>query len=232
MNAQPSLFSYRSIVSAIHRVPAGVKLACMIAATIAAFSGSIVVLGGITAAIALAAALAKTRPASIFGNFRIILFYGLFIVVFRFVGVRIDRAIVETGLVESGIYLWQLTVVLFAGTVFYETTSTLEILHTLAAIQQRIGWVFSPFIRLFQRITGREPGFPDVAFLLSLTISFIPRVFAAWTDLDRAWAARGGTIHRGLRATFRRITLLVPMLIALLLAVAADTERAIRNRSE
>ncbi len=232
MKTEPALFSYRSIRTVIHRVPAGVKLACMIASTGAVFSGSIPVLAGVSAILALGILLARTRPETIRNNIRIILLYGALIVAFKFAGVRPDRATLESGLIASGLYLWRLAAVLFAGTVFYETTSSLEIRHTLSALQNGIGWVFSPFTRLFRRISGRDPSFPDVALLLSLTINFIPRVFAAWNDLDRAWAARGGNARRGIGSAFRRFTVLVPALIALLLAVASDTEKAIRNRSE
>jgi len=228
MTGQAPLFRYRPADTPVHRLPAGLKLAGMFLVTVAVFSAGLPGLLASSAALAFLALLARI-PASVhLRNLRILLSYALFILAFRLAGTGFEAAFLRRMLGETGTYLWQLSAVLLAGTLFYETTGTLEIRHCLAAVQLFFQRLANRLLRTFDR---PEAELPDIAFLLSLTISFIPRIFEAWTDLTRAWDARGGTLHRGLSGAWKRCTVLVPLLIAKLLSVAADTDRAIRNRS-
>lgn len=220
MNDIPHLFAYRSGNTVIHRAPAGFKLVCMIAITISAFSGLIAVLIALSIILVLFLPVSKMKMATIFRNAYIVFWYTVFIFVFRIVGKPFESTLVIQELRETGLYIWQLAVVLFTGTLFYETTSNLEIRHTLSSIQNAL-----------IRLTGKKIVFPDIAFLLSLTITFIPRIFETWGSLVHAWNARGGNLNRGIRGAWNRLTILVPLLIIKLLSVASDTDRAIRNRS-
>lgn len=223
-----ALFSYRPIKTPIHRVPATIKLATMLALDIAIFSppqGYLPpLLGGITALIAIIAVVARLRPLVALNNLRILLSFGIFIVLFKFAFVPNTLVSLRIGLKESGLYLWQLGAVLFIGSLFYETTSSLEIHHALSAIQKAITSVLC-------RITRKKLIIPDIALLLSLTIHFIPRIFSAWNALNDAWDARGGNQSKKVSGYLRRITHLVPLLIAKLLSISVDTDLAVKNRS-
>ena len=223
-----ALFSYRPVETPIHRVPASIKLAAMLALDIAIFSPSQAmlppILGGITACIGIIAVFARLRPAVALKNLKILLSFGAFIVIFKFAFIPYNAEAILSGLRDSGIYLWQLGAVLFVGSVFYETTSSLEIHHALSAIQGAIEGGY-------HRILRKKARFPDIALQLSLTIHFIPRIFAAWNALNDAWDARGGNRTRGISSFIRRLTHLVPLLIAKLLSIAVDTDLAVRNRS-
>ena len=216
MKVQPTLFRYRSGETIIHRTPAGIKLAVMIAFTIAVFSPLLPALIAASALLAVLAILARTQIETILSGAKLVLWYGLFIAAFRLIGKPLESVDVLAELRATALYTWQLAAVLLAGTLFYETTATTEIAHTLKTIQTTLRW--------------RKP-LPDVAFLLSLTIGFIPRIFSAWDSLEKAWAAREGNRRYGPLSFFRRTTTLVPLLVLKLLSIANDTDRAIRNRS-
>jgi len=220
MNDIPHLFAYRSGNSIIHRTPAGIKLLCMIIGTIAACSGSLALLVAISIILGFLVPVSRMKPKTILRNAKIIFWYVVFIFLFRIAGKSLETSVVIEELKETGLYIWQLAVILLTGTIFYETTTNLEIRHTLSSIQNAL-----------MRLIGKKINFPDIAFLLSLTITFIPRIFETWENLVHAWNARGGNLHRGIASAWYRLTILVPLLIVKLLSVASDTDRAIRNRS-
>lgn len=228
-DSQSPLFRFNPVITPIHKIPALAKLCALIAVSIGAFCTELIVplLAGV--ALVSLAMFAKIPLSSHLKNVRILLWYALFIIVFRFAGPLPPIDAIGKGLAESGLYLFRLALVLLAGTVFYETTSTLEIRNALYTIQNAIARVTRRF-----RATGskKTSHLPDVALLLSLTITFIPRIFDSWIRLNHSWDARGGNLHHGFRAAIKRITTLVPLLIISLLAVASDTDRAIRNRSD
>jgi len=220
MNDIPHLFAYRSGNTLLHRTPAGIKLLCMIAGTICAFSSSITVLITLSTILVILIPVSKMKLKTIYRNVIIVFWYALFIFIFRFAGKPLEKDVFMGELHETLLYIWQIATVLLTGTLFYETTSNMEIQHALSSIQNAL-----------IRLTGKKIHIPDLAFLISLTITFIPRIFETWNSLVHAWNARGGNLHRGIRGAWNRLTILVPLLIIKLLSVASDTDRAIRNRS-
>jgi energy-coupling factor transporter transmembrane protein EcfT len=220
MNDIPHLFAYRSGNTPLHRIPAGIKLLLMIAGTVCAFSGSNTALIALSIILVLLIPVSKMKTKTIFRNAEIIFWYAVFIFTFRIAGKPFEQGVFMKELHETGLYIWQIATVLFTGTFFYETTSNLEIRHTLSSIQNAL-----------KRLTGGKMRVPDVALLLSLTITFIPRIFETWKSLVHAWNARGGNRHKGIKGAWNRLTVLIPLLIIKLLSVASDTDRAIRNRS-
>ncbi len=224
MKEYPSLFTYKSGTTILHRTSAKVKLPVMMALTVLLFIAGIRQLLLLSLFLTILALLARL-PLSVFAaHVRILFWYTLMTVVFRFAGKPLIPSILLPALRETALYIWQLALVLLTGTLFYETTSTLEIRHTLTGVQRA-------FERAVKRIFKNKGTLPDIGFLLSLTITFIPRIFDAWTSLNRAWDARGGNLHAGLRASWRKFSVLIPSLFIKLLAMASDTDRAIRNRS-
>ncbi len=225
---QSPLFRFNPVVTPIHRIPALAKLCALVAVSFGVFSTRLFVPFLAGGALVILAIFAKIPLSSHLKNGRILLWYALFVIVFRFAGPLPPIDAIEQGLAESGLYLFRLALILLAGTVFYETTSTLEIRNALYTIQNAIARMTRRFRTKGSKKTVRVP---DVALLLSLTITFIPRIFDSWIRLNHSWDARGGNLHHGFRASIHRITTLVPLLIISLLAVASDTDRAIRNRS-
>jgi energy-coupling factor transporter transmembrane protein EcfT len=231
LNRDDRLFRYTGHETPIHRVPAGIKLVAMLAATIGVYAGNFYMLAGISAVLASITPVARISRRALIRGVRVILWYAIFILVFRLLGKPVTLDVWQAEFRATGVYLWQLSAVLLAGTIFYETTGTLDIFHTLGYLQRFVREAGNP---IYQRVTGKKlPENPtiDIALLLSLTISFIPRIFQSWDDLGRAWDARGGTLKKTPPNILKRYTTLLPLLVERLLAVAADTDRAIRNRS-
>lgn len=231
MNDTGPLFCYHPAESPVHRIPACYKLAGLVVLTILVFSGPLPVLPVAGLFVAILASAAHMPFRVIFRNICITLWYAAFIIMFRFIGPIPALDQFQKELAESGIYIARLFLVLLAGTVFYETTGTIEIFHTLKAFQSRLERIVYVISKPFTGFSGKSPDFPDIASLLSLTIAFIPRIFATWTALNRSWDARGGKHTRGLSGTWKRCTVLVPLLVISMLSTAANTDRAMRNRS-
>jgi len=219
----PPLFAYRPGSSPVHRVPALVKLALYALVATGALAVPPLALVPLAACLFAVSCLARLSPASLLGAARALLAYALAVAFFRVLGADKDELI--PALSDAGVYLARLALILLGGSIFFETTSSCALRAGLESIQDAI-----------QSIIERLPGptkrlrVPDLALSLSLTVSFIPRVFSAWEKVDRAYRVRAGN-GRGPRAAYRRICVLIPAMILALLAGAVDTDRALRNRS-
>lgn len=225
------LFRYTARETPIHRVPAGIKLVAMLACTVGVFAGDPGLLVGISVALAGLAFVARVSRVALIRSAGVILWYAVFILVFRLTGKPVQADVWLAEFRATGLYLWQLSDVLLAGTIFYETTGTLDIFHALGTAQRTVRGGMN---RLCRRFIGKElpeQSTIDIALLLSLTISFIPRIFRAWDDLGRAWNARGGNLRKTPINTLKSYAILLPLLVERLLIVAVDTDRAIRNRT-
>lgn len=229
--ARQSLFAYRPGTSALHHTPAGIKFPVLLGITMAVFSGPWQSVAVSSVLVFLAALLARLETRGRGSALRLLCMWALFIAFFRIIGKPLNADALLGELQETGLYTWRLGVVMLAGAVFYETTSGLEIRDAFAKAEDLINALFSFVHRLSPlRRSISSPRLPQIAFLLSLTIVFIPRIFDAWSGLERAWTARGGA-SKGFRAGFQKISALLPLLVIRLLALASDTDRAIRNRS-
>lgn len=202
--------------SILRNVPALVKLAFMLGLTATLFSNDVRVLAAAASVVALSALAARLGAKTWLALLKTVALYGAFIAFFRILGKPLERAVLVAELSATGEYLFRLACVLVAGTVFYATTGMTELTLALSAVRKKI---------------PRSDRLPDIALLLSLTVGFVPRILETWKTLERSWNARGGSSRKGLAPSLKRMTTLIPLLIIQLLAVAADTDRAIRNRS-
>lgn len=215
-----SLFSYKYKNTLIHKLPTAMKLLSMIAISVLAFLGGTKTRILLSIVLLISFILARTSMKVLLRSLKILIMYGLIMFLFRFTGFTTNRALLLNHIFDSLIYLWQLSLVLFSGTIFFETTSSLEIKNTLQFFQDKC-----------YTFLGNPKFLPDIAFLLSLTITFIPRIFEVWNNLDKSWNARGGNLHTGFKRSWLKLTIVIPLLIEHLLSLASETERAIRNRS-
>ncbi len=213
------LFSYNTAETPIHRLSALLKLACVTALTAGVFFFPAAALAGATVFLAVSAVIAMIgldRAAALAKTFA---GYSLFIVLVRFLKIPESTETLVLELRDTLLYLWRLFLALGFGTILYATTSALELRNALEDLQNSI----------YSRLKC-SAFLPDIAFSLSLTIAFIPRIFDLWQEINLAWNARGGGRSRSPAAVYRRIASLVPLLLIRLLDAAARTERAIRNR--
>lgn len=218
MIKRESLFTYRPGTTAIHNLPAPVKLVLLVLFSAAVSGGPRELLSAVSIVVLLAACVARLSAASVRSVIRIVIFYGLFIAVFS-IGSGVPDHTYQERLHSSILYLWRLATLVTAGSIFYETTSGSDVRHCLYALQKKCETLLAQY-------TGHTVRFPDIALLLSLTVSFIPRIFSTWDSLNSAWIARGGCKNGP-----RKMGVLLPLLLIRLLYIAADTDRAVRNRT-
>lgn len=231
MKDTTALFSFRPDTTIIHRASALIKLPTMMGLTICIFQTSFPLLIGLTLSIFILSLIARVPLSSYKKNIRIILEYALIIIFFKIAGKPLHWEIIHPLIRESLLYLWRLTLVFLTGSLFYETTSTLEIRYALTSIQSVIERAFSYITHKSGHNTDKKNEIINFGLLLSLTISFIPRIFDTWTVMNRAWKARDGYKRSGITAVWRTWMVLIPALFIKLMAIASDTDRAIRNRS-
>ena len=105
--------------------------------------------------------------------------------------------------------------------VFFETTSSSQIIESIENIQTVAERIFPPFKYLFIRC--------NFSLIIGLTIGFIPRLFAAWQQINIATKARS----RKTKNPILIIKIYLSMFSALLstaLYIAATTRLAVLNR--
>lgn len=218
----PPLFAYNQTVSPLHGIPAGFKIPFIFLLAIPVYSSLAGALGIVTVLVSLTALISRLSLSSWSKTIRIALFWGIFIFVFRIAGSPLTPDTLIGNSLESALYMWRMWVLILSGTVFFETTTSLEIRYALETYQRMMEKILST-------ILFRPIHLSNTAFLLSLTLSFIPRIFRVWLSLELSWEARCGNSRNPVQA-FRKISTLLPLLLARLFAMAAETDAAIQNR--
>lgn len=231
MKTRASLFSYQKKTSSIHKSPASFKLLMLIALSLSIFSTNLYGLIILSSTILSIGLLAKTSLLSYRRIIIFSLFYALFILLFSLGEPQDAQAthslffglLSKERLYQQTLYLWRLFLALLVGTIFYETTTSLEIREAVEF-----------FVGLPQRVfcpkKNASKTQKNLSLLFTLSLLFIPRIFSAWAALNRAWLARSGS-KKTLGAALKRTISLVPALILYLLNEAQDTARALENRS-
>ena len=200
------LFAYTKKDSAVHRTPALLKLIILFAVPVTLHFTSIWVCIALIPTFLMLALFAGIGAGRFFRDLRPILIYSMMIIsidvlswlVFR----RKDEIITKTSLY----LILRLLCAVEATSVFFRTTSIYEITEML------------------RRITFGKAGHA-VSGMLSLFLTFLPQIFATWSELEEAYRARGG------RKGIVKATVLLPLLISLSINKARTTYLALLNRS-
>lgn len=212
MKKLPALFSYRNSDSLVHRIPAWAKLLLLAFVTIGVFSVNFTGIAAFAGITVIFFILAKT-PASSLLRLRFILWLALCMIL-------ISICCRQPDLIRSdAVYISRFfTTALFALVVF-ETTSKIQIMDTLSAIENAISKVVPPFKKL------------HFALILSITITFIPEIFSAWNKITQAAAARTPLNKKGKRRlTLASLNAQFTALFMNMLQYAEQVRRAVVNR--
>ena len=200
------LFAYTKKDSMVHRTPCWLKLIILFAVPITLYLTSIWVCIAIIPTFLLIALIAGIGVGRFFRDLRPIAIYSLIIIsidvlswlLFR----RNDEVITKTSLY----LILRLLCAVEATSVFFRTTSIYEITDMLIRI---------PFGKAGLAVSG----------VFSLFLTFLPQIFATWSELEMAYRARGG------RKGIAKATILLPLLISLSISKAQTTYLALLNRS-
>ncbi len=100
-----------------------------------------------------------------------------------------------------------------SASLLFKTSTSLQLKEGIEIIEL--------FIRRFLPVK-KDPSF---SIVISMFINFIPAVFKIWNQLKRAWIARNG------KNSLKMYLVLFPILFSVGLKYAADTTKAVLNRS-
>lgn len=210
------ILSYQKRNSLIHRTPALLKLLALLGIAVALYLTGLKIHGILFAVSLVAVLISSISFKDFLHDLKPVTFYGLFIAVVEVVGAMLYGG----NLWESfGDGMWKtnssvllvsrLVVAMSYTSLFFRTTSNLEIRQTLERVELTVSFGHSrlSFSRAF-----------------ALFLNFLPQLFAIWANLDKAWKARCG--KRGIR----KILVLLPVFITLSMKKANDTLMSLRNR--
>ena len=198
-----SLFSYKATDSILHRTPVLLKLLFLLAVPITVMFCPVEVCLILIAATAPLVPVGKIRIRDFLRDLKPVVIYSLMIAVLDvLIYLLFDRSrdiVTENSL----LLILRLLCAMEATSVFFRTTSSFE---------------------LREALSFGHPGNP-VSDVFALFLSFLPQVFAIWTELDLAYRARGGKSGPG------KILRLFPLLITMSMKKAGTTYLALLNRS-
>ena len=210
------ILSYQKRTSLIHKTPALLKLALLLGIAIALYLTGFGVHCLLMVVTLLLVWVSKIQLKDFLHDLRPVVFYSIFIALVEAAGSLLyggvffisfrDGAWKNNG---SVLLVSRLVVAMSYTSVFFRTTSNLEIRQSLERVELAVSFGHSrlSFSRAF-----------------ALFLNFLPQLFAIWANLDKAWKARCG--KRGIR----KILVLLPVFITLSMKKANDTLMSLKNR--
>lgn len=231
------MFSYRRGQTPLHRFPAVLKIVFMMFFCVFIFSGTngasketleeilkfnvLVHLGICFAVNILLFVLGKGNASSI-GQMKWVIWFGLLVTVFRlipenyadFKDWNLYRKVLTDGIAAGTLYTLKFFSASFACQMIFETTSNLEIRESFEKVHRGICKIL-PFMKKF-----------NLAFVISLAVTFIPEVFASWEKVRLACKARQGKKRR----FFQNLLAELMALLSVLIGLAETKRKAILNR--
>ena len=205
-----SLFAYTKKDSIIHRTPAPLKLLVLFAVPITVYLSPIQVALIMIPIFFILALISGIGPARFLKDLSPIVIYSILILSIDVLSWLIFRKN-EQVITKTSLYLiLRLICAVETASLFFRTTSIYETMRTLGKIESALTFGKSNLA---------------VSTMLSLFLSFLPQIFANWSELESAYRSRGGRKGPG------KVTVLLPVLISLSIRKAQTTYLALLNRS-
>ena len=208
------LFQYTARNTVIHRLPAGVKFCVLCLSSFALYGAPQAALAVYAVCLVFIALCAKISLVAIKRNCRFLCIYAVCIFLIKIIGMPLTADMFKATATETLFFMQKLALILFTASIFYETTSKLEIFMLCEKIE-----------RFFcgKKYTGA------FSTLFTITLMCVPRVFEVWAQLNYAYDARTHR-RRDFISACRRFASLLPALIENLLRFAVTVEKALKNR--
>jgi len=231
-----AVFAYNSRKGPLHRVPALVKLVALLPLSIVCLALPLPALAAGIALAAIAASVCGFRLSEQLCDLKPVLFYSILMYVLSIVS-RLVEWQFPSPLVFSLEFLKELFITTFTprpdflfsclrlaiivqlSALLFRTTTTLQIRDSLGAIECGIRRRLSR-----RQNSAQRPIKPRIAETIALFAAFIPEIFQTWSQIDRAWRARGG------KNNLAKIRTLVFVLITLSFEKAARKAMALSAR--
>ena len=212
MKKGPTPWSYRKGGSPLHRLGAGVKLAFLLALSLAAFfpagqgAGSLAVLAGVALVLIALSFAAGIGPWGLLrGSGPLFL---VVMAVFLIQAVELSPPRINAdGLMEAVTFCARIGAAFAAGSLYFSVTTSGQTRKALTRLETLL---HLEKIRL--------------GLSISLMLAFIPALFQIWEDSNLAWKSRGG------KKNLARLVALVPLLVERMMVKAAETATAMEAR--
>lgn len=204
-----ALFSYTRRNSPVHKTPAWIKLAVLLATPVTIYLTPVWVCISLMAIYALLVAVSLAGFSGFLRDIRPILVYCVMIVmidILSWLFLNRERDIITQ---TSMLMILRLVCATEAASVFFRTTGTYEIGNTLRGIERAV-----TFGRTRYAVSG----------MFTLFLGFLPQIFRTWSEIDAAYRSRGG--KRGIRKVF----VLLPVLITISMKKAETTRLSLLAR--
>ncbi|MGP1432112.1 MAG: CbiQ family ECF transporter T component [Treponema sp.] len=212
---QHFLFQYNTQDTPIHRISAGIKLAVLCLSSFTLYGAPplwLALYGLVLLAICI---WAKLSWETIKKNCKFLCIYTVCIFAIKIIGAPLTGSIVWQTMQETFVFMRMLMLILFTASVFYETTSKIEIFTLCEHLE---------------RFVCRKKYTGAFSTIFTITIMCVPQVFENWAQLNYAYNARVKE-RKGIISAYRRLTALLPSLIEKLLRFALTAEKALKNRT-
>ena len=204
-------WSYRKGTTALHKLPAGFKLAFLLLLSLAAFFPgpelqSLIILGVIALVLFVLSFIARIGPTSLLRGSRplLLIVLAVFIVQgieFSPIGFNFD------GLREALIFCLRIALAFSAGSLLFAVTTPGEIRKSISRAES--------FFHLEKLKLGLH---------FSLMLGFLPRFFEIWEEINLAYKSRSG------KGLLPRLVILIPLLIEKMMRKAIETAEAMESR--
>jgi len=224
-----TVFAYKTGKGPLHRVPAAVKLLALLPLSVVCLTLPPAALAAGIALAAIAGRVCGFRPREQLTDLKPVLFYSLLMYVLSIVSclaeIRFPVSPAEFFLAaftprpDFLLMCLRLAIIVQLSALLFRSTTALQIRDSLGAIECAIR-------RLLSRTAhgAQVPPRPRIAGSIALFAGFIPELFQTWSQIDRAWRARGG------KNNLAKIRTLVFVLITLSFEKAARKAAALSAR--
>ncbi len=222
-----TIFRYSRGSGVPYRIPAWIKLLSLCPATWLIFRLEIPYCAAAIAVTALVLRLSGFPFREQAADVRPILFYLYFmyaVSVFTNIAETAPAHVSAAVLIprrDTALLLLRLLLTMQVSSLLFKTTTSVQLQDGLSLIETTIRSV----LRAIPVIGRRVPPDPAFAGLIALFITFIPRVFASWNKIERAWKARGG------KNGIAKMKTLLPVLFSVCMTEAEKSFFAAKNRS-
>jgi biotin transport system permease protein len=210
-------FGYRARKTALHTMPAGLKLVFVI--IISAFSFvSIYGLAASILLILLASVIARIPPPVLLKGSKTLVIMSLCVILLKTITPNVggDIPFISVkGFFEGLLAAARIFVPFASAALLFSVTTTRELRLSLALVEKSI---FKTFFHSRKHI-------PFFSLGVSLMLGFIPRFFELWDDANLACDSR--SCKKGLR----RLPLLLPLVTERMMEACANTALALESRA-
>ena len=243
-------FSYQAAESPVHRAPALAKLLVFIGLSLSALLVPAILLAALAILLLALCLLARLSPLRLLAG--ILPLCGLLAAITLMTSLSFSPLHFDTGALPGALlYAARILFTFMLANLHFATSGRLETHRALEGLQEALkrsllagldrpdgatqgegttqgdGTTRRPrasrpgggLRRLQRHIRDANP-----ALLISLTLSFLPRVFATWEDISRARLARTGKHH------LKALSSAIPVFLERLITRARDSERAMLIR--